>query len=289
MLVPTIPNGIQALPAFEDLRRKISEPLLDVVFDFTYCKDLSPAGIAFIGGLARLVRDSEGKVAFGWDTCSGRVSRLLRRSGLAAAFGIDQVEVDRHVIPYREDKGDDPVSVGRYLRERWLGQDWIQMTPALQEVLAVVVMEVYLNAFEHGNSPVGVISCGEHQENSQKLRLAVLDFGIGIPQNVRTFKERGTLRASTAMKWAFEQGTTTRPVAASRGMGLDLLRQFVKINKGELQVFSYEGAAQFRGPRATFNNLEVPFRGTLVEIMFRCDDVLYGLASEADRRESLFT
>jgi len=196
---------------------------------------------------------------------------------------------DTHVVPYREDTGEDPISVGRYLRDRWLGQDWVHLTPALQEAMAAHVMEIYLNSFEHGRSPIGVLSCGEYQPNSQKLRLAVMDFGVGIPNNVRSFTNRPVLRASTAMKWAFEPGTTTRPMeGASRGMGLDLLRQFVRINKGELQVFSYEGSASFRGARSKFVNVDAPFGGTLVEIMFRCDDALYGLISEAPR-EALFT
>src|SRR5262249_43045442 len=156
-------------------------------------------------------------------------------------------------------QGEDPVAVGRYLRESWLGPDWIHMTAALQEAMAVHVMEVYLNAFEHGNSPIGVVSFGEYQPTSQKLRLAVMDFGVGIPQNVRAFTNRLALRASTAMKWAFEVGTTTKPLAgASRGMGLDLLRQFVQLNRGELKVFSYEGAAVFRGSQARFTNVEAP-------------------------------
>src|SRR5262245_51375696 len=85
--IPTIPTHLAALSVFESLRRKISEPCLDVVFDFTQCKDLTPAGITFLGALARLIRASEGRMTFDWYTCSIRVTRLLQQAGLAQMYG----------------------------------------------------------------------------------------------------------------------------------------------------------------------------------------------------------
>ncbi len=39
---------------------------------------------------------------------------------------------------------------------------------------------------------------------------AVVDFGVGIPHNVRNFQKNFTLPADRALEWAFQPGTTTR-------------------------------------------------------------------------------
>lgn len=285
LMVPTIPSArFQAVEVLVKLRQRITEPGLDVLFDFSNCKDLSTAGVAYLGGLARLIQRSDGQVGFDWRTCSIRVAGTLRRSGLAHAFFGDSIEPDGHIIPYREETRRDPATLAKYLRENWLGKPWILLTPGLQEALAAIASEIYLNALEHGASPVGVMSYGEHSENSRKLRLSVIDFGVGIPTNVRTFTRRSDLRASTAMKWAFAAGTTTSPIpGTARGVGLDLLKDFVALNGGELSVSSGEGAAHFKGKGVRFLNRQVPFHGTLVDITFRCDGKLYGFASEFQR------
>lgn len=292
LIVPTISsNSVQALDALLPERDKLTEPKLDVLFDFSQCRDLSPQAIAYLGGLARLVLRSRGVATFDWDTCRPRVLKELQDSGFPAWFSGPSGVPDPHAIPYREDDGGDPSKVFRYLSEAWLGQDWILITPALREALVLIVLEIYLNAFEHGHSPVGVITCGQHQVEKRRLRLTVMDFGVGIPSNVRRFTSRPALRASTAMKWAFEQGTTTNPVGGRpRGMGLDLLKEFVRLNHGALTVLSHDGIASFKGgtpPR--FINRQLPFRGTLVDIVLRCDETYYALASEMRDRPPLFS
>ncbi|MBS9383808.1 MAG: hypothetical protein HEQ24_06035 [Dolichospermum sp. BR01] len=49
----------------------------------------------------------------------------------------------------------------------WLGKGWINISPRLQDAIPAVsvaiagkVVEIYFNAFEHSNSPIGVFSCG---------------------------------------------------------------------------------------------------------------------------------
>lgn len=83
------------------------------------------------------------------------------------------------------------------------------------------------------------------------------------------------------LKWAFQRGTTTKPNGTSRGMGLDLLKEFVKINKGKLEIFSHEGYAIIDSKREEFLNRSTFFEGTLANITFICDESYYHLASEA--------
>jgi hypothetical protein len=49
------------------------------------------------------------------------------------------------------------------------------------------------------------------------VRLTVVDFGVGIPSNVRLFFHNPELAANVALSWAFHPGTTTK----SNGVGTE--------------------------------------------------------------------
>jgi hypothetical protein len=149
--------------------------------------------------------------------------------------------------------------------------------------------EIYLNAFDHGQSPIGVFSCGQHFPKNHELNLTIVDFGVGIPSNVRLFKagsiEPEELSAAKCMEWAFQRGTSTKP--GGRGIGLDLIQDFVRLNKGRLEMFSHEGYVVIEDGKISFAERKSFFEGTLVNISLRCDESYYCLASELNN-EPLF-
>jgi hypothetical protein len=72
--------------------------------------------------------------------------------------------------------------------------------------------------------------------------LAVADFGGGIPSNVRSSLDDRLSGAEETMRRAFTQGnTTTKQIYGPRGMGLDLLKEFVRLNSGKLEIYSHDG------------------------------------------------
>jgi hypothetical protein len=79
----------------------------------------------------------------------------------------------------------------------------------------------------------------------------------------------------------------TKPNGMGRGMGLDLLKEFVKVNQGELEVYSHEGYALIRAGQERFLDRPTFFEGTVVSITFKCDESYYHLASEA-QEDKLF-
>jgi hypothetical protein len=143
-----------------------------------------------------------------------------------------------------------------------------------------------LNVFDHANSPVGLFCCGQHFPKKHLLKLTLVDFGVGIPTNVRRhFKAKHdldpqTLAGQSCMEWAFRRGTSTRP--GGRGLGLDVLRSFVQLNDGHLEIFSNDGYAHVDNSGFAFGTPRVYFAGTLITILLRCDENSYCLASEVE-------
>jgi hypothetical protein len=213
----------------------------------------------------------------------------LQQNGFVFAFEPSAGPWSGNSVPYREDPHQDPMGFTDYLRDKWLGRGWVKVSHGLREAVAGKVFEVYDNAFAHSQSSVGVISCGQYFKNIKILRLCMVDFGLGIPGKVRTYLERehypdtGNLTDGHCLAWAFEPGNTTSAELGGRGMGLDILRDFVSVNSvnnGRLEMFSGRGYAIFGAQEKKYMNLPSGFQGTAVTISLRCDPRYYLLKSE---------
>jgi len=262
---------------------QLPESFLDIFVDFHYCEFLNHLGVAFLGGLTHAIQARGGRLIFGWDTLPKKIGMNLAQNGFLYNFGCQQFPWDGNSIPYRSDPDHDFTAIGEYLHDKWLGKGWVNISSGLQRAIAGQVSEIYLNAFEHSCSPIGVFSCGQHYPNAKMLHLAVVDFGIGIPSSVRSFLPlTEPLTSADALKWAFQSGTTTKKDdAISRGMGLNLLQTFVTENQGSLKIFSNDACVDMDHTGIRYENGYTHFTGTLVNIAFRCDESYYCLESEA--------
>lgn len=285
--VPTINDSSSDFDSLFRLWQQVNGDGRDVTFDFSQCWFLRQNAVAFLGGLARLIHYRSGTVQMNWASLKPDVHRNLGKNGFRNAFGDPTSLGVGESIPFRQDLQPDENALMDYLKLMWLGRGWVNVSPALRDAIVGVVYEIYANAFEHGQSPIGLFSCGQHFWRRKELNLTVVDFGVGIPSNVRQFARDGGLPASKAMEWAFQPGTTTKPNGMGRGMGLDLLKQFVRLNNGTLEVFSHEGYTFVGKDRETHATRGVFFGGTLVNISLVCDNMHYMLASEA-RKGPLF-
>jgi hypothetical protein len=264
-----------------NLWNQVNNDNLDVTFEFSQCSFLRHNAVTFLGGLARLIENRHGKATFDWSTLKNNWVRTnLAQTGFMAAFGHSSGSWSGNSIPYREDLQQDKAVLVDYLKTKWLGRGWVHVSERLIDAIVGRVWEIYANAFEHGQSHVGIFSCGQHYPEHHELKLTVVDFGVGIPSNVRLYARNPNIPADVALRWAFQRGTTTKPNGTSRGMGLDLLKEFVKLNKGKLEVFSHESYAIIDSKLEEFMNRATFFEGTLINITFICDESYYQLASE---------
>jgi hypothetical protein len=287
IFVPTISEGLTYYERLFEMWRSVNGAGNQIVFDFSRCAFLGQSGVAFLGGLARLIERRGGEASFDWDTLRGNVRMNLAQNGFLSAFGMEVEPWEGNSIPYREDGQLHKDALVEYLADRWLGRDWVHVSDGLRYAVAGRVCEIYVNAFEHSGSRVGIFSCGQHYPNLRMVRLTAVDFGVGIPGNVRTFRKDRNIQASSAMKWAFQRGTSTRPGRGGGGVGLDLLKELVRVNGGALSVFSHEGYAVLLSQSEKYEARSSHFEGTMVTITLRCDQRYYRLMHEGDN-EPLF-
>ncbi len=287
--VPSINRGSMAYGQLCDLWSLVeSANASEITLKFSQCNFLSQTAVAFLAGLIRWVENKGHALIIDWRTIQHRVLTNLRQNGFASTFGREYGPWQGNSVPYRQDRIDDETNLIRYLKEAWLVEGWVHFSPDLRNEVAGRVWEIYANAFEHAHSPVGVFTCGQHYPKAKKLDLSVVDFGVGIPPNVRSYLHQPDLGPEAAMEWALRKGNTTNPRGLGRGLGLDLLRELIDVNKGSLEVFSHDGflgigsdgtSAQPGGP--FFGTIAGDaFPGTVVVLTLRCDDITYTLSSE---------
>ncbi len=297
------PNLILCVPTIYDLHHHFDKlfnlwheieqlPIecLNITVDFHYCEFLGHNGVAFLGGLVRLVKKRGGQITFDWDTLPPKLRINLAQNGFLSDFGHDWQPWDGNSIPYRSDLQPHPNAIMNYLQDKWLGKGWVSVSSGLRDAILGQVWEIYTNAFKHGQSVIGVFSCGQHYPNVCVLQLTVIDFGIGIPANVRSLPQNSRMSTTEALKWAFQPGTSTKQGGVSQRTGLNLLQEFVTKNHGTLMIFSNDGYAKVNDNGVVYENRSVNFSGTLVNIALQCDDSYYCLASEVSpsSREPLF-
>lgn len=240
---------------------------------------LRAEGVAFLGGFARLIQRRGGEVYFLWDTLRGKVRANLAQNGFIKEFGGPDEPGRGNSIPYFANFDRRPEEFATFLKDQWLLPTRIGIRDIGIDALNSAFCEVYLNAFEHSATVAGIHCCGQHYPNKRELVLCLVDFGRGIPANVRRYMQKHAMPSprtdAECMKWAFAKGNTTREDGVSGGLGLHVLSQFATINCGELEYSSHGGRASVRNSVLKFASGETDFEGTMISLRIRCNGSFY--------------
>jgi hypothetical protein len=157
----------------------------------------------------------------------------------------------------------------------WLGRGWINIGEDLKIEIITKIAEIYENAFEHAESEIGIFTCGQRYPNLSELNLTIIDFGIGIPQRVRTLSANAALSDTEAIQWAIASGNSTRTGCVAGGGGLDTLRYFVTQHNAKMEIISHNGYILLNRDGVSYKTCSSCFVGTLININLNCDESKY--------------
>lgn len=292
----------------------IADPYCYFDFNFKKVSVLDQNAVAVLGGLARYVDAhnslankglgdlilSKAGVMFEVDSMSPLIRNQLIKNNFLSHFSAANFDgyPQGDYIGYREHtKHLDANEIALHLRDEWLSDEKLRVSPSLKNAIISKIFEIFMNAYGHGTDQskldgLGVISCGQYRKNDKKIKLTVLDFGPGIIENVRNHLERN-ISDVDSMKWALEMGHSTRTDSLNadipRGLGFGLLQEFVKVNEGSLKIFSNNCCA-YVDKKGLFvvEELRNSFSGTLVNVSINCDDRHYRFASDEAGSEQYF-
>ncbi|MGD1950745.1 MAG: ATP-binding protein [Leptolyngbyaceae cyanobacterium] len=269
--IPTINDGPHDFKRLFQKWQSVQEHLPSLVrLDFSGCRFLRPNAIAFLGGMARSLELMGVCVDIDFVTIQENVRRTLDRNDFLASFGAEPYPWDGNSVPYCQYSYEEFDSIPDYLEDKWLGRGWVKISDSYKEEIISNTLEIYQNAFEHSNSPIGVVTCGQQFPNMKLLKLTVIDFGIGVPTNVRNFRNHPNMLSTDAFRWAFQKGHSTRK-GFSGGDGLSILKSFVMDKQGKIEIYSHDGYAIFSEDGEDYRVIDSFFEGTLVNITVKCD------------------
>lgn len=209
------------------------------------------------------------------------VENILTKNRFLVSYGYpERTDSYGTTIPYRRFQPEDNRYFAAYLNKHLVGKGIPEMTDGLGRRFRDSILEIFVNAAMHSETPLGIFACGQFFPTRHRLDFCLADAGIGIRNKIQ--KELNlTLEPEKAILWALQEGNTTRKGKIPGGLGLKLLREFVALNQGRIQIVSDRGYWEFADGRETVKLLASPFPGTVVNLEIdTADTKSYCLSSE---------
>lgn len=120
----------------------------------------------------------------------------------------------------------------------WLAEK-LHLTLASLAELKTSVRELFNNIGDHSEENIGCIHMQLYPSNNS-MRIAVSDFGVGIPTEIR--RTYGVPHDAAAIALAVQEGVSSKPEGRNRGAGLSyLIDNVVGRNGGWVGIYSNHG------------------------------------------------
>lgn len=218
---------------------------------------------------------------------------ILEKNGfLHSLGGAQRRDTYGTTIQYHHFDRTDTEAFKSYLAAHFVGKGMPAMSDGLRRKFRESIAEIFDNAVEHSETEQGIFACGQYFPKQRRLDFTMADLGIGMPENIRrrTGQDFG-LQRENAIAWAMQGENTTRSRREGRpgGLGLKLIREFVTLNGGCVQIVSDAGYWSTRGGKVELESFGAEFPGTVVNIEINTADTRsYCLESELLDPDSIF-
>jgi hypothetical protein len=216
------------------------------------------------------------------------VETILSKNGFLSYYGREKrQDTYETTIEYKRFEPKDDRYFAAYIEENMVGKGIPKMSEGLHKKFIESIFEIFSNAVIHSRTKMGIFSCGQYFPTKKRLVFSIADLGIGILKNVKEHTKQ-EMTAEQAISWAVEGKNTTKVGRIPGGLGLKLLREFITMNQGRIQIVSDKGYWELSGGKAFTKSFRNPFPGTTVNIEINTADTnSYCLSSEI-KSEDIF-
>ena len=265
---------------------------MDILVDFVRCRSFD-ANLSAVLGAMFDKRKGEGCSIYLKAPQSPGVRRALSRNKFFRAFDVSTENEDReNYIEYHKFGVSDTQQFKQYVDSELVQKErFPACTENAKNKIIESIYEIFANAVSHGGCS-HVYSCGElhTRMNKSMLDMTIVNLGLSVVDNVNNYMQERDLPILTsceALNWAFVEGNTTKSITG--GLGLAILKQFVGMNEGRIQMISGDAMLEIENDNHTETKLEKYFYGTIVTVEFNCDDnKTYLMTDEIPDKRNLF-
>ncbi len=223
-----------------------------------------------------------------FENMSQGVQRIFQKNGFLSYYGhAKKADTYGTTIQYQRFETKDDRFFGAYIEQHFKNKAIPDMSESLRKKFWESIFELFSNAVIHSETEQGIFTCGQNFPRKKHIDFAIADLGIGIHQTL--INKKGLhFPPEEAINWAMEGRNTTKTGSIPGGLGLKLLQEFIRLNRGRIQVVSYTGYWEQCADGTILKRiLPHPFPGTVVNIEINTSDThSYALSSE--QPEELF-
>lgn len=263
----------------------IAEQSRDVLFDsveldFSYCDFFEANMAAPLYAVVSRMRDELNDVSL--TNLTSSLETILRKNHFLTKFQkTSLIDTNHTTVPFKIFKLQAGEQFFEYLEFYMHGKGIPTMSEGLTKRFRQSLFEIFQNAAMHSKSESGIFTCGQFFPYKQRLDFTIADAGIGIREKVRRYTGNAKMSSCAAIEWALTEGNTTKTGNQPGGLGLKLLKDFIRMNKGKLQIVSRYGYYQFSATGDNCIKLDHDFPGTCINIEINTQDTnSYYLKSE---------
>ena len=259
-----------------------------ITFDFVRVTFLEANLCALIGTIFEIITCNNNKILV--INIQRQVETILRKNEFLLPFGFDKItDIYDTVLCYKKFTPKDDIGFNKYIVNELLSKSQFPShSVKLGKEITKNIFEIYENARTHGKCDF-IHTCGQFypKKPNQPLFFTIVDKGINIKENVSVHLKED-ISAIDAILWAMKKGNTTKNGDTSGGLGLDVIFQFIKLNRGKIQIISADGFYEYKNDVTDVRTLNAVFDGTIINLKFNLNDKNHYILKEEEEFENIF-
>lgn len=268
-----------------DFHHRTQQAFFDeIILDFAACRWFEANLLAALGALLNRLEGELNTVRL--TNVKQELETIFKRNQFLSHFGgFSLTDYHGTTVRYTKFRAMDERLFKLYLDIELLAKEVMpHMSSHLRKRINESIFEIFNNAAIHGQCS-HIFTCGQYYPVKARLDLTIVDLGVTIQKNVSDYLQND-YTGEAAIKWAVSGNNTTRRGLIPGGLGLKLIREFLKLNKGKIQIISADGYWQQSHNRVTSRLFSKAFPGTIVTLEFNlADQSAHQISSEINPDE----
>jgi len=286
--VGTIRSDSNGFDTIAKIAGKTRDVFLDSIeLNLAYCNFFEANMAAPLYAVIARLRDELNDVTI--TNVPAGITTILRKNKFLSVFNQPELtDTNQTTLPFKILKLTAGDQFNDYLDTYMRGRGIPTMSEALTKRFRQSLFEIFLNATIHSQSKAGIFVCGQFYPTKHRLDFSIADAGVGIRENVRKYTRKPKLDSCKAIEWAMTEGNSTKTGNQPGGLGLKLIKDFIQMNRGKIQLVSRFGFYEFSAKGESIQKIYNDFPGTCINIEINTEDTSsYCLKSEL-KSEDIF-
>lgn len=256
----------------------------EIIFDLSRSEYLTPFGIIMLTSTI-LACQTQGKKCKYAEPKKKKLQKFMAECGFNYFIGLSSTASRRDLIRTGRVQLIQPKGLDYFIIENLseIVGFHLNISPGVKASIQMSLQETMTNVVDHSGVERYLV-CAYTYPKKEQIRLCIADLGKGILKSLKSSsKYRHLSNDYTAIKDATKDGVSCRKERA--GLGLNHIKQFLKINEGQMCIISGGGKVYWKFDQGKIleQKMKTSFDGTIIKLIINTNkEWSYFLSSEKD-------